>query len=223
MTYALQEILTRHWLFGSLPQRTRQDLAGQFSVKKYTSGQFIFHQHDRAERLYVILDGEISVETMSMDGKITKITHLGKGEIFGEFALIDDGARSASATVVRKATLASLSSSTFGEIMDAQPGFAKRLLRVLVTHIRNSNLQIESLVTLSLLQRTAQLLVQMSHVDGQVIKITQRELGERLFASREKVNVKLKELEQMGWIRTGHGKIEVLMRAKLNQIIDNEI
>jgi len=222
MTYALQEILTRHWLFGSLPQRTRLELADQFSVKAYSPGQFVFHQDDHAERLYVILDGEISVETMSMDGKVTKITHLGKGEIFGEFALIDDGDRSASATVVRKATLASLSGKVFHDIMDAQPDFAKRLLCVLVTHIRNSNQQIESLVTLSLLQRTARLLVQLSHVDNETIKITQRELGERLFASREKVNVKLKELEQMGFIKTGHSKVVVLKRALLNRLVDKE-
>ena len=152
MTYMLEDILSRHWLFGSLPERTRSDLISKFSVKKYKAKNFVFHQDDKAERLYVILDGEISVETTSMSGKVTKITHLSKGEIFGEFALIDEGLRSASAIIVRPTTLASLSAQAFHHIMEEQPGFAKSLLCVLVAHIRQSNQQIESLVTLSLFQ-----------------------------------------------------------------------
>ncbi len=220
MTYRLEDILSRHWLFGSLPERTRSDLISKFSIKKYQMKNYVFHQDDLAERLYVILDGEISVETTSMSGKTTKITHLSKGEIFGEFALIDEGLRSASAIIVRPTTLASLSAQAFHQIMEEQPEFAKSLLCVLVAHIRQSNQQIESLVTLSLLQRTARLLLQLAKTEGDLINITQQQIGERLFASREKVNIKLKKLEQLGAISTGHGKIQIHNTEHLARIVD---
>lgn len=205
----LQDILMRHWLFGVLPGRKIADLAHQFSTRRFKKGQYIFHQDDKAERLYVILDGEISIESYNLDGKMTKITHLHGGEIFGEFALIDKLGRSASACVVKTSTLASLTSNVFEQLIAEYPEFSRKLLGVLVERVRTTNDQVASLVTLNLLQRTAQLLLQLRGKQGDHIKITQTELSERLFASREKVNVKLKELEQLGAIETGHGKIRI--------------
>ncbi len=198
-----------HWLFGVLPGRRIADLSHQFSTRKFKKGQYIFHQDDPAERLYVILDGEISIETFNVDGKMTKITHLHNGEIFGEFALIDSLGRSASARVVKASTLASLTSTVFDQLLVDHPDFSKKILEVLVERVRTTNEQVASLVTLNLLQRTARLLLQLRGTQGDEIKITQTELSERLFASREKVNVKLRELDQLGAIETGHGTIKI--------------
>lgn len=209
MSRELQDILMRHWLFGVLPGRTIADLSHQFATKRYKKDQFIFHQEDKADRLYVILDGEISIESYQSDGQMTKITHLHGGEIFGEFALIDEMGRSASARIVKPSTLASLKGSVFDKLLTEHPGFSRKMLHVLVGRVRATNEQVSSLVTMNLLQRTARLLLQLQGLQGNDIKITQTELSERLFASREKVNVKLKELEQLGAIETGHGQIRI--------------
>ena len=220
MSRELQDILMHHWLFGVLPGRTIADLSHQFSSKRYKNGQFIFHQDDPADRLYVILDGEVSIETYNLDGAMTKITHLHGGEIFGEFALIDDQGRSASTCVVKSATVASLSGKIFHKLLEDYPEFSKKLLQVLVSRMRSSNDQITSLVTLNLLQRTARLLQKLYGIQGSEIKITQTAISERLFASREKVNVKLKELEQMGAIETGHGRISVKNADVFSNLLD---
>jgi len=216
----LQDILIRHWLFGVLPGKAIADLARQFSIKKYAKNQYVFHQDDQARRLYVILTGEVSIETVNLDGKMTKITHLGTGEIFGEFALIDEEGRSASALIAKPTNLASLPGQIFHDLIETYPEFSKKLLAGLVARLRGSNHQVESLVTLSLLQRTAQLLLKMSEQSGPEIKSTQIELSERLFATREKVNTKLKELERMGAIKTGHGKILVKDGQRLEALLD---
>jgi len=220
MSRDLQDILIRHWLFSVLPGRTIADLANQFSIKNYTKDQYVFHQEDRAERLYVILNGEISIESYNLDGTMTKITHLRGGEIFGEFGLIDEKGRSAAAIIAKRTTLASLPSNVFQKLLDAYPEFSRRLLQVLVARLRGSNHQIESLVTLSLIQRTAQLLLRLSDAEGLEIKITQGQLSERLYASREKVNRKLAELVQMGAIKTGHGKILIESKDRLGALLD---
>ncbi len=220
MNRDLQDILIRHWLFGVLPGKVIADLAPKFSIKKYAKNQYVFHQDDQARRLYVILIGEVSVETINLDGNMTKITHLGAGEIFGEFALIDDEGRSASALIVKPSSLASLPGQIFHNLIETYPEFSKKLLAGLVARLRGSNRQVESLVTLSLLQRTAQLLLKMSELSGPEIQSTQVELSERLFATREKVNTKLKELERMGVIKTGHGRITIINKDNLASIIN---
>ncbi len=222
MRQSLQDILVRHWLFGTLPGRVIADLANQFSVKSYRKNQYVFHQDDPAARLYVVLEGEVSIETLAADGQVTKIAHLHAGEIFGEFALIDDGGRSAGAITMHKTELASLPGKVFHRLLDDYPEFSRRMLEVLVSRNRQSNSQIESLVTLSLLQRTARLLLQMSETGDTVLNITQEEFASRLFASREKVNGKLKEIEAAGAIKTGHGKITIINNVRLGRYLDLE-
>jgi len=220
MSRELQDILIRHWLFGVLPGKIIAELSQQFSTKTYKKDAYVFHQDDQARRLYVILEGEVSVETVNIDGKMTKITHLNDGEIFGEFALIDEDGRSASARVVKSSVLASLPGSVFHDLLQDFPAFSKKLLAVLVARLRGANQQVESLVTLSLLQRTAQLLLFINDQTGPEIRSTQTELAERLFATREKVNTKLKELERMDAIEIGHGKIKILDSGRLSELID---
>ena len=222
MSRELQDILIRHWLFGVLPGKVIAELSQQFATKNYDKDNYVFHQDDPAKRLFVILDGEVSIETINIDGKMTKITHLNKGEIFGEFALIDEEGRSAGARIVRKATLASLPGHIFDDLLADFPAFSRKLLAVLVARLRNSNQQVESLVTLTLIQRTAQLLLNISDKNGPNIRTTQFELAERLFATREKVNTKLKELERMGAIELGHGQIKVVKAARLSAVLDME-
>ena len=221
MRIELQSILIRNWLFGVLPGRVLADLSLQFSTKKYSPNQYVFHQDDEANHLYIILEGEVSIETINVEGKMTKIAYLNTGEIFGEFAVIDEKGRSASALVSKHTILASLPSRIFKELLDNHPEFARQLLAVLVTRLRGSNQQVESLVTMNLLQRTAWMIFQISEKTGPEINLTQTELAERLSASREKVNTKLKELESFGVIKLGHRKIEILSLDDLQRISES--
>jgi len=217
MSGKLQDILIRHWLFGVLPGRVIADLSYQFSTRKYSDKQYVFHQGDKAAHLFVILEGEVSIEIVNLDGKVTKISHLNQGEIFGEFALIDGEGRSASAKIVKPALIASLTSNVFSDLIEHHTSFSKKLMAVLVSRLRGTNRQVESIVTKTLLQRTAQILLDLSKTTGNEIRITQSELATRLHATREKVNTKLKELEQIGAIKTGHGKIVIKNIERLHK------
>ena len=216
MSAEIQDILISHWLFGVLPGKVIANLSHQFTTRIYKKGQQIFLQEDLADRLFVILDGEVSIETLSLEGKVVRISQLYKNEIFGELALIDNKGRSASALAVRSTTLASLPAPVFYELLKSYPGFSNNLLSVLVDRLRATNQQVESLVALTLMQRTAQLLLQLSKKAGPEIHITQTDLAERLFATREKVNAKLKELERIGAIQTGRGVILINNVDKLS-------
>lgn len=209
MSGELKDILIRHWLFNVLPGKIISDLSHQFSTRKFNKDQYVFHQDDEASNLYVIIDGEVSIETVNLEGRVTKISQLGRGDIFGEFALIDGNCRSASAQIVKRSILASLSRNVFMSLITNHPEFSKALMEVLVQRLRSTNHQIESLVNMSLFQRTAQMLLEVFYETGSEISITQSELASRLHATREKVNSKLKELERLGAIETGHGKIIV--------------
>lgn len=215
MTWGLQDILSRHWLFGCLPENEIANLSGQISSRRYSKGGFIFHQDDPAESLFVIIEGEVSIETTTPDGKLTTLTQLRDGDIFGEFALIDHQGRSASARIAIDSIVASLPGTVFRRLLRDHTGFNEKLLKALVSRVRTVNDHIECLITLNLLTRTARILLALADLGGSEIEITQSDLGARLHASREKVNSKLKEIEKSGAIECGRKSILVLDREGL--------
>ena len=62
----------------------------------FESGETIFHQGDRGDRLYIVVDGEVEV-VKAEPGKQeeTVLARLGPGECFGEMALVSDNLRMA--------------------------------------------------------------------------------------------------------------------------------
>jgi CRP-like cAMP-binding protein len=205
------EILPKtHWLFGGLTQNERSGISKALHTKPYAAGEVIFLQGDQPDRLYLIISGEVSVEVISAGGHTTQLARLSAPEIFGEFALIDGKPRSASASAVTDCNLASLDKARFLRLIEHSPGFALRLASGLVSRLRNSNAQIESLNTQPLKARllNAILSVEGSR-NGTVILTTQTQLAEHVSGSREKVNKNLKAIERDGLITVRRGQIEI--------------
>lgn len=205
-------------LFNSVEDMAIASIQSQFIEKKYLKNQFVFQQWDEADRLYIILSGLASIQMHGMDGKDITIATLHPGSIFGEFALIDDQARSASVIIDQDAKIASMSKTAFKNLIETNQIISKNMLKHLIGHLRKSNDQMESLVNLTLSQRTAKILLELYEKEGRVINVTQKKLSERLFASREKVNASLKALENQGSIKRGHRKIEIISVEGLSQL-----
>jgi CRP-like cAMP-binding protein len=67
--------------------------------------EVIFKENDKSSELYLIQDGLVEI-TLSVPepGTEKSIVTLGKGQIFGEIALVDEGPRSASARCIADGT-----------------------------------------------------------------------------------------------------------------------
>ena len=205
-------------LFNGVEDMAIASIQSQFIEKKYLKDQFVFQQWDEADRLYIILSGLASIQMHGIDGKDITIATLHPGSIFGEFALIDDQARSASVIIDQDAKIASMSKTAFKKLIETNQIISKNMLKCLIGHLRKSNDQMESLVNLTLSQRTAKILLELYEKEGRVINVTQQKLSERLFASREKVNASLKALENSGSIKRGHRKIEIISVEGLSEL-----
>src|SRR6202020_2431295 len=80
--------------------RSSQKAGGSMPIEKcineYDVGDVIFEEGSSGRELFVVLDGKIEIAKISGDVK-TVIVSLGKGEFFGEMAVIDGSSRSATA------------------------------------------------------------------------------------------------------------------------------
>ncbi len=93
-----REFLARHDLLGHRTPEELDRLLVPARVERLDEGRVLFRKGDPGDRLYVVLSGRISIGTVSEEGKEVVFNVLGRGEVFGEIALLNAKARTADAS-----------------------------------------------------------------------------------------------------------------------------
>lgn len=92
-------------LFGALPEKVLEHMAGQLEVLEVPAGTYLFREGDQASCMFVVLRGDIEVLKRSRGGQDTRVAVLGPGDWVGEMGIIDVQPRSASVLTVSPARL----------------------------------------------------------------------------------------------------------------------
>jgi CRP/FNR family transcriptional regulator, cyclic AMP receptor protein len=102
----------------------------------FAPGEVIFREGDKADKMYVVLSGEVEVRLQG-----TVIDTLAQGATFGEMALIDGSPRSATVVAKTSSEVAAINEKTFVLLVDEMPYFALSTMRNLVDRLRRMNEQ----------------------------------------------------------------------------------
>jgi len=97
----------------------------------FEPGQVVFNEGDRGDWLYVITDGEVEVLKRTGLGDPTPLRRLGRGECFGEIALVSDRARTASVRAVTGTNVLAVDRDAFHALFATLPplrGFFEDLI-----------------------------------------------------------------------------------------------
>jgi CRP/FNR family cyclic AMP-dependent transcriptional regulator len=108
-------------------------------INEYAVGDVIFEEGSTGRELYVVLDGTVEIAKMNGASKTTIVT-LGKGEFFGEMAVIDGSSRSATAIAAAATTkVMRINHARFVYLVSQQPAFALMIMDALSKRLRASN------------------------------------------------------------------------------------
>src|SRR3954451_1867328 len=100
-------------------------------INEYAVGDVIFEEGSTGRELYVVLDGNVEIAKMNGASKTTIVT-LGKGEFFGEMAVIDGSSRSATAIAAGAGTkVMRINHARFVYLVSQQPAFALMIMDAL--------------------------------------------------------------------------------------------
>ncbi len=92
----LTRVLKQVELFYGLNDLQLDALAGIAQREDYLLGAPILEQGQLGSSMYIIADGQVEIVRVNADGGARTAIFLGVGQVFGELALLDFGARSAS-------------------------------------------------------------------------------------------------------------------------------
>jgi CRP-like cAMP-binding protein/Zn-dependent protease len=121
-------------LFDDVPIEVLDDLAGRVRLRTFARGQPVVRQGDRAEAFYVIRRGTLQVvEEDPGHGQERVLRVLGRGESFGELALMEAAPRSVTVRALEEAEVFEIEKGTFDQLladMVNMPQFAPSLQAV---------------------------------------------------------------------------------------------
>jgi CRP/FNR family transcriptional regulator, cyclic AMP receptor protein len=108
-------------------------------INEYDAGHVIFEEGSTGRELFVVLDGQVEIARVNGASK-TVIVTLGKGEFFGEMAVIDGSSRSATAIAAAPGTrVMRINHARFVYLVSQQPAFALMIMDALSKRLRVSN------------------------------------------------------------------------------------
>lgn len=105
-----------------------------FERQFHTAGETIIRQGDEGVALFVVVEGEVAVALGSGEKRV-ELARLGRGETFGELALLTSRPRSADVVALTDVDLMVLDRPVFQAQLQSDPEVAVRLLEILGTRL----------------------------------------------------------------------------------------
>ncbi|HEY0134316.1 MAG TPA: Crp/Fnr family transcriptional regulator [Nannocystis sp.] len=217
------DALARAGLFQGVAPEAREALASALQYHDYTRGESVFTEGEQGDSLFIVLTGKVKVGRRAADGRENMLSVMGPSDMFGELSLFDPGPRTATATVLTDAKLASLAHAALRPWINDRPDIAEQLLRVLARRLRRTNDALADLIFTDVPGRVAKALLELAErfgtQEGEGVRVhhdlTQEELAQLVGASRETVNKALADFASRGWMRVDSRAVTILDADRL--------
>lgn len=212
-------------LFSALDAEGASALRSSMTEVRASKGEIVFAEGDPADRMYVIVEGKVTLGQSSADGRESLLAVLGPGEMFGELSLFDPGQRASTATALTDAAFLALGNDQLRPWLSGRPEVAAALLQALARRLRRQSEAHADLVFSDVPGRVAKALMDLGEKFGELTPegllvrhdMTQEELAQLVGASRETVNKALADFAQRGWIRPETRQVLVLDVERLGK------
>jgi CRP/FNR family transcriptional regulator len=223
----VNELLLQVPLFSELSEAEIERVAQVAVPRSFPRDTRVFHEGDAGDACYIIRSGSCRVTREHSDGRAITLANLGPGSIFGELAMLDGEARSASVEVTEDTELLALPASDVRSLIRQHPEMGEKLVVALTRRLREANERISRQSFQTVPSRVAGVLNQLLAEealapqvrDGVTIRLRQSDLAQLAGTSRESVSRFLATLERAGVVRVGRARVTVLEPDRLSAYI----
>lgn len=204
--------LERVELLQGLAPAALESLAAQLAWRHVAVGEHVISR-DAADRdVYLVVSGRVQVGAFSAGGRQVTYCEIGAGDLFGELAAIDGGARSADVIAVQDSLLAAMRPEVFHTLLAAHHEPREWLLKRLTGTVREMTDRVFDLSTLGVRNRVHAELLRLARlgvVDGNAARIDPAprhgDIANRISTYREQVTREISLLTTQGVVeREGH-------------------
>ncbi|HET9094876.1 MAG TPA: MFS transporter [Solirubrobacteraceae bacterium] len=130
----MADFLGRVPMFAGLGPAIWDQLAGAATGLHLEAGEWLFHEGEEGDALYIVTAGRLEVIAQRGAGPVLSV--IGRGGVIGEYALLTSEPRSASARAARAADLIAIERAHFDALLLTHPEVARTLVREFATTLR---------------------------------------------------------------------------------------
>ena len=116
-------------------------------VKTFEPGEVLFREGEHGDGMFIIIQGEVEIRKRTSAKTARTLITFHEGDIFGEMALIEKKPRSATAIAVTPCRTLVMNEALLDSMIENNPDFAKKMIRILSERIRKANLMIQNIVS----------------------------------------------------------------------------
>ena len=203
----IQKLLDTATLLVGLPPETIDKVTSHVVTRTHPANRAILLENDWGGSVYFILDGWVKIRTYNMDGKEVTLNILGKGEIVGEMAALEESTRSTDAITLTTATISSIPAQDFVNLLTSEPLAGIHLSQLMARRLRQLNRRLR-LREADSLSRVADTLLFLAEGQGEksgqgaiIPNLPHRELSGISGLARETVTRSLTKLQKKGLIQ----------------------
>ena len=201
MNSNVNELISTSSFFTGLPEGIVVQATAHVVTRSHPANRVILLENDWGGSVYFILEGWAKIRTYNLDGKEVTLNILGKGEIFGEMAALDEVPRSTDVITLTTTTIGSIPAQDFIQLIHSEPLAGVRLSQLMAKRLRQVNRR------LRLRESDADTLLFLAEGQGklkqqgtEIPNLPHRELSSLSGLARETVTRVLTKLERKGLI-----------------------
>jgi CRP-like cAMP-binding protein len=204
----------------------REALLARGTRRSFAPRQAIFVRGDPGDSMLVVDEGVAEVSVTSAQGRKSVLDHVTAGQIVGEIAVLDGGARSADVTALTAVSGLSLSRQQVMRCLADHPDAMIAMIAQLAARARNASDMFEAQAMPDAGARLAMLLLRLADKWGEEAlapggrPLSQGELGDYVGLTRENVNRRLKAWAKEGIVALENGRVAIRDTEALREILE---
>jgi CRP-like cAMP-binding protein len=222
------EFLKNVPIFSELDDDTLIKLSQLGTLKSFDKDSIILSEQDAGSALFVMVSGKVKVARVSNDDKNKEVilTLLNPSDFFGEMALLDGLARSATVTSIEDSKVFIIQRNDFLNLIQEHPEVSIALLQELTQRLRAAGMKIKALSLKDAEGKVATVLLQLADDMGRikqgVVEIEklpyQHELANMAGTSRETISRTLHSFAKKGLVELEGTKLRIINYEKFKDL-----
>jgi len=225
MNSNVNELICTAPFFAGLPEPSVDQATAHVVTRSHPANRVILLENDWGGSVYFILEGWAKIRTYNLDGREVTLNILGKGELFGEMAALDEVPRSTDVITLTATTIGSIPAQDFVQLIHSEPLAGVRLSQLMAKRLRQVNRRLRLRESDST-SRVADTLLFLAEGQGklkqqgtEIPNLPHRELSSLSGLARETVTRVLTKLEKKGLIMREHDIMFIPDLPALERII----
>ncbi|MDE5093937.1 MAG: Crp/Fnr family transcriptional regulator [Trichodesmium sp. St11_bin5] len=203
----IKQLILSTPFFESLPEKALKKAVIHLVSRQHPGNQVILLENDWGSSVYFILDRWVKIRTYNLDGKEVTLNILGKGELFGEMAALDEIPRSTDVITLAPTLIANMPAQDFAYLINTEPIAGIRLAQLMARRLRQVNRRLR-LREADAQARVTDILLFLAEGQGtpsqqgiEIPNLPHRELSSLSGLARETVTRVLSKLEKKSLIK----------------------